>query len=45
MSSIAACASARRHGDDDALAGGEAVGLDDDRRALLVDVGVRGGGR
>jgi hypothetical protein len=24
-----------RHGDDDALAGGQAVGLDDDRRALL----------
>ena len=30
----------RGHGDDDALAGGQAVGLDDDRRALGVDVGV-----
>ena len=33
----------QRHGDDDALAGGEAVGLDDDRRTLAVDVGVRRG--
>ena len=40
MSSMAACASARRHGDDDALAGSQAVGLDDDGRALLVDVGM-----
>ena len=30
--------------DHDALAGGEAVGLDDDRRTLGVDVGVGGGG-
>jgi hypothetical protein len=35
----------RRHGDDDALAGGQAVGLDDDGGALAVDVGVCGGGR
>ena len=28
-------------GDDDALARGEAVGLHDDRRAALRDVGVR----
>jgi len=32
------------HGDDDALAGGQAVGLDDDRGALLVDVGMGRGG-
>jgi hypothetical protein len=30
-----------RHGHDHALAGGQAVGLDDDGRALAVDVGVR----
>jgi hypothetical protein len=30
----------QRHRDNDALAGGQAVGLDDDGRALLVDVGV-----
>jgi hypothetical protein len=28
------------HGHHYALAGGQSVGLDDDRRALLVDVGV-----
>ncbi len=28
------------HGDGDALARGEAVGLDDDRRAVLLDVGL-----
>jgi hypothetical protein len=28
-------------GDDDALASGQPIRLDDDRRALLVDVGVR----
>jgi hypothetical protein len=33
----------QRHRDDHALAGREAVGLDDDRRALGVEVGVRGG--
>ena len=35
-----------RRGDDHALAGGEAIGLDDDRRALFVDVRLRltGGG-
>ena len=31
--------------DDDALAGGEAVGLDDDRRAVARDVGLGGGRR
>ena len=31
------------HGDDDALAGGQAIGLDDDRRTLLVNVGMRCG--
>ena len=30
----------KAHGDDDALAGGQAVGLDDNRCALLVDVGM-----
>ena len=40
---MAACASAvHRH--DHALAGGQAVGLDDDGRALRVDIGVRGVG-
>jgi hypothetical protein len=33
----------QRHRDDHALAGREAVGLDDDRRALGVEVRVRGG--
>ena len=33
-----------RHRDDDALPGGEAVGLHHDRSALLRDVFVRGGG-
>ena len=42
IASIAACASATRRRDDHALARGEAVGLDDDRRAVRVDVGVRG---
>ena len=42
--SIASCASALRRRDDHALARGEPVGLDDDRRAVLVDVGVRRGG-
>jgi len=32
-----------RHRDDHALAGREAVGLHDDRRAFRVDVGMRGG--
>ena len=31
-----------RLGDDDALAGGEPVGLHDDRRALLAHIGLRG---
>jgi hypothetical protein len=31
------------HGHHHALAGGQSIGLDDDRRALLVDVGVRRG--
>ena len=44
MQSIAACASSTRRRDDDALARGQAVGLDDDRRARGVDVGVRRGG-
>jgi hypothetical protein len=34
MSSMAAVRLGEAHGDDDALAGGEAVGLDDDRCAL-----------
>ena len=41
IASIAACASATRRRDDHALAGREAVGLDDDRRAALGDVGAR----
>ena len=44
MSSTAACASSSVMRDDHALAGGQAVGLDDDRRAVLVDVGMRRGG-
>ena len=39
-----ACASATVGGDDDALAGGQPVGLDDDRRALRGDIGLRRGG-
>ena len=33
-----------RRRDDDALAGGEPIGLDHDRRAARVDVGVRSDG-
>ena len=40
--SIAASASATLGGDHDALAGGEPVGLDDDRRALRAHVGLGG---
>jgi hypothetical protein len=32
----------QRHGDNHALAGGQAVGLDDDRRAFLTQVRQRG---
>jgi len=31
-----------RHSDHDALAGGEAIGLDDDGRALFADIGLGG---
>ena len=31
----------KRLGDDDALAGGQAIRLDDDRRALFADIGQR----
>ena len=40
--SMASCASLQRHRDDDALAGGETIGLDHDRRALRADIGLGG---
>ena len=42
IASIGVVRFVERRGDDHALAGGEAVGLDDDRRAARVDVRVRG---
>ena len=41
---MAASASAKRHGDHDALARRKPVGLDHDRRALLAHIGQRIGG-
>ena len=42
--SMAASASCQRHRHHDALAGGEAIGLDHDRRALRADISQRVGG-
>ncbi len=41
---MAASASAHGHGHHHALAGGEPIGLDHDRRALRADIGQRLGG-
>ena len=44
MAVMAACGLVQRLGDHHALAGGQAVGLDDDRRAHFLDIIMRGVG-